>query len=111
MQPLGGEHMRSDQLVERGERGRRRADMIGHGRDVELDAFPGIALALAVERLMHAVLLEQDHRQQAGADPAARDDVEGCRRLGDRLAIAAGELLAHGLLARTSAAGRRRGSR
>ena len=71
--------------------------MIGHGRDVELDAFPGIALALAVEWLMDAVLLEQDHRQQAGADPAARDDVEGCRWLGDRLAVPAGELLAHGL--------------
>ena len=46
---------------------------------------------------MGAVLLEQDHRQQAGADPAARDDVERRRRLGDRLAVAAGELLAHGL--------------
>jgi hypothetical protein len=46
---------------------------------------------------MGAVLLEQDHRQQAGTDPAARDDVEGSRRLGDRLAIPAGELLAHGL--------------
>ena len=58
----------------------------------------GVALALAVEGLMHPVLLEQDHRQQAGAAPAARDDVERCRRLGDLLAIAAGELLAHGLL-------------
>ena len=47
---------------------------------------------------MHPVLLEQDHRQQAGAAPAARDDVERCRWLGDLLAIAAGELLAHGLL-------------
>ena len=47
---------------------------------------------------MYPVLLEQDHRQQTGAAPAARDDVERCRWLGDLLAIAAGELLAHGLL-------------
>ena len=46
---------------------------------------------------MLAVLLEQDHRQQAGADPAARDDVEGRRRLGHRPAVPAAELLAHGL--------------
>jgi hypothetical protein len=46
---------------------------------------------------MGAVLLEQDHRQQAGPDPPTGDDVKGCRRLRDRLAVAAGELLAHGL--------------
>ena len=40
-------------------------------------------------------LLEQDHRQQAGAGPAAGDDMERRRRLADRLAVAAGELLAH----------------
>jgi hypothetical protein len=72
--------------------------VIGHGGDVELDAFLGVALALAVERLMHPVLLEQDHGEQAGAAPAPGDDVERCRRLGDLLAVAAGELLAHGLL-------------
>jgi hypothetical protein len=46
---------------------------------------------------MGAVLLEQDHGEQAGSNPPARNDVEGSRRLGDRLAVAAGELLAHGL--------------
>ena len=84
--------------MERGQNGRAGADMVGHRRQVEIDPFAGVALALAVERLVGAVLLEQDHRQQAGADPPARDDVERRRRLGDRLAVPAGELLAHGLL-------------
>ena len=72
MQPLGGEHVARDQLVERRQRGGAGADLIGQGRDVEVDAFAGIALALPVERLVLAVLLEQDHRQQARPGPAAR---------------------------------------
>ena len=44
---------------------------------------------------MLAVLLEQDHREQARAGPAARRRVERCRRLADCLAAPAGELLAH----------------
>ena len=43
---------------------------------------------------MLPVLLEQDHRQQARACPAAGDHMERRRRLADLLAIAAGELLA-----------------
>ena len=39
-------------------------------------------------------LLEQDHRQQAGAGPTAGQHVKGGRRLADRLAVAAAELLA-----------------
>ena len=98
VQPRGGVHMLLDERLDQGERGRRRADMIGQRRDVEGDAFLGVALALAIERLMHPVLLEQDHGEQAGADAATENDVERCRRLGDLLAIAAGELLAQGLL-------------
>jgi hypothetical protein len=97
VQPFGGEDMGTDQLVERSESGGPRTDMIRQRGDVEIDAFPGIALALPVQRLMAAVLLEQDHRQQAGADPGPRNDVEGRRWLGEPLAISAGELLAHGL--------------
>ncbi len=37
MDPLGGEHVSLDQFVERHQRGRAGADMIGHGRDRELD--------------------------------------------------------------------------
>ena len=66
-------------------------------RQAEIDAFARVAVALAVQRLMLAVLLEQDHRQQVGAGPAARRRVERRRRLRDLLAIPAGELLAHRL--------------
>ena len=97
MQPLGGEHVPADQLMERGESSNPGTDMVGQGGDVEIDAFPGVAFALPVERLVLPILLEQDHRQQAGADSGTRDDVEGSRRLRELLAIPAGELLAHGL--------------
>src|SRR3546814_12591000 len=46
---------------------------------------------------MLAELLEQQHGEEAWASPAARHDMERRWRLGDRLAIPAGELLAHGL--------------
>ena len=49
------------------------ADLIGQRRQAQGHAFAGVALGLAVERLMLAELLEQDHRQQAGAGPASRD--------------------------------------
>jgi len=71
--------------------------MICQAGHVEIDALASVALALPVQGLMTSILLEQDHRQQAGADPGARDDVERCRGLGEPLAIPAGELLAHGL--------------
>ena len=64
---------------------------------LEIDAFAGIALALPVQRLMLAELLEQDHRQQVRAGKAARRHMEGRRRLRDRLALPARELLAHRL--------------
>src|SRR3981189_1151692 len=67
---------------------------VGQGREAERHAFLGIAFGLAVQRLMLPELLEQDHRQQAGAGPAARDHVERRRRLADLLAVPAGELLA-----------------
>jgi len=72
------------------------ADLVGQRGEAELDAFAGVSVGLPVERLMPAELLEHDHRQKAGAGPAARRGVEQ-RRLGDALAVAAGELLAHRL--------------
>jgi hypothetical protein len=68
--------------------------VVGQSRQTERHAFPGIAFGLAIERLMLAKLLEQDHRQQAGPHQAARDYMERCRRLADLLAIPARELLA-----------------
>jgi len=82
-------------------------DLLCAGLDqAELDALAGIALGLAVEGLMLAarhrprtaggrrLALEEDHRQQARPRPAPRRRVEGCRRLGDALAVPAGDLLA-----------------
>jgi hypothetical protein len=97
MQTFGAEHVLADQLVQGRQHRGRRADQIGEGRQIEVNAFSGVALALAVERLVLPILLEEDHRQQAGADPAARNDMEGCRRLADPLAVPAAELLAYGL--------------
>jgi hypothetical protein len=57
------------------------SDLVGERREAQGHAFAGVALGLAVERLMLAVLLEQDHRQQAGTGPAAGHDVEWCWRL------------------------------
>ena len=71
------------------------ADPVGQRRDVELDALAGIGRALAVERQMQAVLGEQDMGQQLRPGAAARDRMRRRRRLGDRLAAPARELLAH----------------
>src|SRR3546814_11925277 len=62
-----------------------------------LDAFVRIAIALTVQRLVLAELLEQDHRQQARAEHAARGRVERRGRLTYRFAGAAGQAVAHGL--------------
>src|SRR3954468_12183351 len=68
--------------------------LVGQGGQAERYSLPSVAFGLAVQRLMLPVLLEQDHRQQARAGPAARDHMKGCRRLADLLAVAAGEFLA-----------------
>jgi hypothetical protein len=83
MDARGGEYVAADQLGERAQHGRAGADMIGQGRDVEVDAFAGISFALPIQRLMLAILGVKDHRQQARPDMAARDDVKRRRRLCD----------------------------
>ena len=64
-------------------------------RDVELDAFPLVDLALTIERQVQTVLGEQNMGQQLGPCTPARDRMRGRRRLGDRFAGAADQLLAH----------------
>ena len=59
--------MRLDQLVEWHQRVGRRAHLIGKGLDAERRAFAGKALSLAVEGLVLSILLEQSHREKAGA--------------------------------------------
>jgi hypothetical protein len=94
VQALGTEHMRLDQGVQWPQHGRAGPDQVGQRRQAQIDALPRVTLALPVQRLKLAELLEQDHRQQVRAGEAARRHVERRR---DRLAGPAGELLAHGL--------------
>ena len=91
MQPISLEHVGFDPIDQRPKHHGAGADQVGQGRQAEIDALLGIALALAIQRLMHAILLEQDHRQKARAGEAARDHMERRWRLGDALAMAAGE--------------------
>jgi hypothetical protein len=49
---------------------------------------------VTVQRLMQQELVDQHHRQQARPGKATRDRMGGRRRLSDRLAVPAGELLA-----------------
>ncbi|MBB2755813.1 UNVERIFIED_ORG: hypothetical protein GGI57_006564 [Rhizobium aethiopicum] len=97
MQPLGGQNMGTDQVMDRLQGRRAGSDLIGQCGETESDAFPGVALSLAVQWLMLAELLEQDCRQQVGSCPSAWCPMEGGRWLADLLAVPTGELLAHRL--------------
>jgi hypothetical protein len=97
VQSVGDQDMGLDQRMKRPQDHGAGTDLIGQRRDAEINALPGIALALAVERLVLPELLEQDHGQQVRPGKAARRHMEGCRRLRDRLATPARELLPHRL--------------
>ena len=86
VQAVRRQHMGRNRVVQRLQRHGAGTDLVGQGRQAEIDALACIAVALAVQRLMRAILLEQDHRQQVGAGPAPGRRVERRRRLGDPLA-------------------------
>lgn len=67
MQSLGSKDVGFDQQIERHQRGGAGADLIGQSGKAQVDAFPGVAITLAVKRLMRTELLEEQHRQEAGA--------------------------------------------
>src|SRR3546814_20218001 len=96
MQSLGRQHMGLETPIERHERGAGGADLIGERRKAERHAFAGVALGLAVPRLMLAALLAQQPGEEAWASPDARHDLERRSRLGCRPALPQGEMLAHG---------------
>src|SRR5437763_1554800 len=86
MDTLGGERAGgSARPAGRGSRCRPRPNRPGSTRRDR--CLTGIAFALPIERLVLAELGVKDHRQQAGASPAARNDVERRRWLGDPLAL------------------------
>jgi hypothetical protein len=78
---LAGEDVRADEVIEGAKEHRTAADLIGQRRDAQINTLAGIALRLPVQGLMLPVLLEQHLREQARADKAPRQHVEGRRRL------------------------------
>jgi hypothetical protein len=94
---LGRHDMGLDEAPEGIERHADGADRVGHGGQRDRRALERIALGLPVQRLVLAELLEHDHRQQARTRPPPRDHMKRRRRLADRLAVPAGELLPHRL--------------
>ncbi len=78
------------------------ADLVGQGRQARIDAFAGMALGLAVQRLMlparhdpwtngaQWLALEQDRRQQVRTGPPPRGGMEGRRGLRNLLTSSAG---------------------
>src|SRR5215831_10288929 len=97
MHALPSKHVSTDRLVERPQQDGAAAHLVGERRHAEIDALARVALGLPIERLMLAILLEQDHGEQARPGKAARQHRERRRRLADLLAVSAGELLPHGL--------------
>ena len=93
VQAFGGKGVLLDAPDQRRQYRAAAAHLVGQGRQAERHPFPSVAFGLAVERLMLPELLEQDHRQQARAGPAAGQHMERRRRLADPLAIATGEFL------------------
>jgi hypothetical protein len=97
VQALGAKDVSLDQRVQRLQEHGAGTDLVGQGRHAQIDAFASVALALPVEGLVLAKLLEQDHGQQVRAGKAPRRHMEGCRRLRDLLAVTARELLSNRL--------------
>ncbi len=93
MDALASEDVRFDEIDQAAQQDGAVADIVGKRRHADVHAFGGIGLALTVERLMQAELIEQDHRQQVGASRCTRNGVEGRWRLRDGLTGLANELL------------------
>src|SRR6266481_8895606 len=72
--------MALDQRMQRLQDRRAGANLVGQRRHAQIDAFPPVSLALPVQRLMLAELLEQDHGQKVRSGEAPRRDVERRRR-------------------------------
>ena len=64
VQALSRQNVAFDQRVQGPQGGGAGADLVSERRQAQLHAFASVTLALAIQRLMLAKLLEQDHRQQ-----------------------------------------------
>lgn len=79
--------------MDRLQRGGTGSDLIGQGREAQVDALARITVRLSVQRLMLAELLEEDHGQEVRSCPSPGRRMERRGRLTDLLAFPAGELL------------------
>jgi hypothetical protein len=70
-----------------------RADLVSQRREAQGDTLPLEAIALTVQGLMQAVLLEGEVRQEVRPEHSARGYVERRRGLADPLALTARDLL------------------
>ena len=95
MDPLRGQYVSIDGCDQWLQRHRDCPHPTGQGRDLDGHALAGKALALTMQRQMQAELGERYVGQQIRAGAPSRNGVERRRRLGDRFARSAGDLLAH----------------
>ncbi len=86
MDALGGKDVGADHVNERHQGCRGGAHPVCQRRDIEIDAFAFIDVALPIERQMQAVLGEKDMSEELGACAPTDNRVRGRRRLGDRFA-------------------------
>lgn len=87
-----GHGMLADRLGQGRQQRGRRSDPIGQGGTVEIDAFAGIDIGLAVQRQVVGVLGHQYVDEQSRTRPPALDRQGRHRRLRDRLANTADDL-------------------
>ena len=85
------------QQGDRFERGTDSADLIGERREAQGNALRLQPVALAVERLMQSIFLEDEIGQKVRAEHAPGRDMEGSRGLADLFTVPAGDFLAHRL--------------
>ncbi len=91
--PLASQGVRLDEIDQAAQQNGAVTDIVGERRHAEAHAFSRIGLALTVQWLMQAKLVEQDHRQQIRARGSAWNGMEWRWRLRDRLAGLADEFL------------------
>src|ERR1700759_4638028 len=95
MDALSCEDVAPDHIDQRHQGCRGGTHPVRKRRYVEIDAFTLVDVALTMKRQVQTVLGEQNMGQQLGPCTPARNRMRGSRRLGDRFAGPADELLTH----------------
>ena len=74
VQPFGRQNMVGDQIVQRPQRHRVRADLVGQGRQAEIDALPRVAVALddMLKAIGEALPMEKKQRSSVAKETISR---------------------------------------